>query len=75
MVGALNAHASLVIDGTRAVYNAPEREATISLTNEGKAPALTQVWLDKGDRKVAPGATEAPFLVTPPVTRIDPGKA
>lgn len=72
--GAMQPHASVVIAGTRVIYNAKDTEATIKLTNEGKSPALTQVWLDKGDLKVAPSAIEVPFTVTPPVTRIDPGK-
>ncbi|WMD18511.1 fimbria/pilus periplasmic chaperone [Achromobacter seleniivolatilans] len=74
LAGALNAHASVVIAGTRVIYNAQEREITIKLTNEGKAPALTQVWIDKGDPAAAPASINVPFTVTPPVTRIDPAK-
>jgi chaperone protein EcpD len=70
----LNAQASVVIAGTRVIYNASDSEQTIKLTNEGKAPALTQIWLDKGDPKVAPSALDVPFTVTPPIARIDPGK-
>ncbi len=74
MAGALPAQASVVIAGTRVIYNAQEREVTVKLTNEGKSPALTQVWLDKGDPKAAPSSINVPFTVTPPVTRIDPSK-
>ncbi|SOZ18334.1 periplasmic pilus chaperone [Cupriavidus taiwanensis] len=74
LLSAVHAHASVVIAGTRVIYRAQETEATIKLTNEGKAPALTQVWIDKGDPKAAPAAIEVPFTVTPPVSRIDPGK-
>jgi len=72
---AWSAHASVVIGGTRVVYNANEKEATIKLSNQGNAPALTQAWLDNGDPKAAPSTVEVPFLVTPPVMRIDPKKA
>lgn len=72
--GALSAHASVVVGGTRIVYNAQEREATVRLTNEGKMPALTQAWMDKGDPRAAPSAIDVPFTVTPPVARIDPAK-
>lgn len=74
LLSAVHAQASVVIAGTRVIYRAQEAEATIKLTNEGKAPALTQAWIDKGDPKAAPAAIEVPFTVTPPVSRIDPGK-
>ncbi|SIT35711.1 periplasmic pilin chaperone [Paraburkholderia ribeironis] len=74
LANALQAHASVVIAGTRIIYDAKDNEQTIKLTNEGKSPALTQVWLDKGDPKAAPAAIDVPFTVTPPFARIDPGK-
>lgn len=75
MAGALQAQASVVIGGTRVIYNAKDRETTVKLSNEGKMPALTQVWIDKGDPKAAPSDIAVPFTVTPPVARIDPAKA
>ncbi|CAE6871099.1 putative fimbrial chaperone YadV [Paraburkholderia aspalathi] len=73
--GVGHADASVVIGATRVIYAAPAREATIKLTNEGSAPALIQAWIDVGDMQTAPAAISAPFLVTPPIARIDPGKA
>jgi chaperone protein EcpD len=72
--GFLHAQASVVIAGTRVIYNAKEREVTVRLSNEGQLPALTQAWLDKGDSSAAPASISVPFTVTPPVARIDPGK-
>lgn len=71
---ALQAAAAVVIAGTRVIFSANERETTVKLSNEGKLPALTQVWLDKGDPKAAPSEISVPFMVTPPMSRIDPGK-
>ncbi|PLQ00447.1 fimbrial biogenesis chaperone [Cupriavidus pauculus] len=71
----MQAHASVVISGTRVVYNAKESETTIKLTNEGKTPSLTQVWIDRGEVNDDPSLIDAPFTVSPPVSRIDPGKA
>jgi chaperone protein EcpD len=45
LASALNAQASVVIAGARVIYNASDSEATIMLTHEGKALALTQIWL------------------------------
>ncbi|SMF53003.1 fimbria/pilus periplasmic chaperone [Pseudogulbenkiania subflava] len=66
--------ASVVIAGTRIIYDAKESEAVVKLSNEGKAPALVQAWIDDGNPKAAPADMAVPFTVTPPVARIDPGK-
>jgi len=73
--GAMQVQASVVIGGTRIIYNADDRETTIKLSNEGRSPALTQAWIDKGDPKAAPSSIDVPFSVTPPVARVDPGRA
>jgi len=67
--------ASVVIAGTRVIYPENEAEVTVKLTNDGKTPALTQIWLDLGDPDAAPSTIDVPFTVTPPVARIDPGRA
>ncbi len=74
IVTAAPAVASVVIGGTRIIYEAGQAEVNVKLKNEGARPALTQAWIDKGDTKAAPGSIQVPFIVTPPVTRIDQGK-
>ena len=59
------------ISGTRVIYPANAREVTLELTNKGNTPSLVQVWLDAGDRRIRPGAEALPFLITPPITRIE----
>ena len=68
------ADASVVINGTRVIFPSNEREVSIRMTNEGVSPGLVQMWLDKGDIKSAPNETQVPFLLTPPLFRIDPAK-
>ncbi|MFC4524035.1 fimbria/pilus periplasmic chaperone [Cupriavidus pinatubonensis] len=70
-----HSHASVVIAGTRVIVHAGDGEATIKLSNEGKSPALTQAWLDTGDASAQPAGIDVPFTVTPPIARIEPGKA
>lgn len=72
---AVKANASVVVASTRVVYGAEDREVTLKLTNAGTDPALTQVWLDNGDPKAMPSSLEVPFLITPPIMRIEPGNA
>lgn len=68
------AAASVVITGTRLIYPADASEITVKLNNNGARPALVQSWVDRGDIASTPTSADAPFLLTPPVTRIDPGK-
>lgn len=71
---ALPALASVVIAGTRVIYNAKESEAVVKLSNEGNAVALVQAWIDDGNVRAAPSEMAVPFTVVPPIARIDPGK-
>ncbi|MFY0480740.1 fimbrial biogenesis chaperone [Achromobacter marplatensis] len=71
----LNAGASIVVNGTRLVYPAAEREITVKLENDGKSASLVQVWLDDGDPKKNAADINLPFLITPPVARVDTGKS
>ncbi|MGY3902290.1 fimbria/pilus periplasmic chaperone [Aeromonas lusitana] len=59
------------ISGTRVIYPASAREVTLELINKGTTPSLVQVWLDAGDRRIQPGVETLPFLITPPITRIE----
>ncbi|NIJ70385.1 fimbria/pilus periplasmic chaperone [Xanthomonas sp. 60] len=68
------AHSKVVIHGTRVVYPAQEREVPVRLSNLAEdAPSVLQVWLDDGDVESTPDKVEVPFVVTPPVFRMDPG--
>ena len=41
-------HASVVVEGTRVVYPANEREVTVRMNNKGHGPVLMQAWVDRG---------------------------
>jgi chaperone protein EcpD len=69
------AHAAVVIAGTRVVFPAPARDVSLKVENKGKEPALVQAWIDDGDEASSPSTARAPFAITPPVFRIDPGQA
>lgn len=71
----LQAQANVVVTGTRVVYKADEKEVTIRLNNEGGTPSLVQMWLDNGDPAATPDSAKVPFVMTPPLFRLDPGKA
>lgn len=66
--------ADVVINGTRIIYNAKDKESIVQLKNNGKNPYLLQLWMDDGDAKAKPGQSKVPFMIMPPVIRIDPNK-
>ncbi|KVL10460.1 hypothetical protein WS95_27965 [Burkholderia sp. MSMB1826] len=68
------AAASVVISGTRVIYPAGDREITVKIDNNGTLPSLVQAWLDDGDVHSRPGTATVPFVMMPPISRIDPGK-
>ncbi|MCJ1886105.1 fimbria/pilus periplasmic chaperone [Pseudomonas sp. LA21] len=72
MIG--QAQASIVITGTRVVYDAAQREVTVKLSNDGQSPMLVQSWIDEGNVQATPDTSAAPFMLTPPIARIDPSK-
>src|ERR1700730_1805866 len=69
-----HAAAGVVVDGTRVVYPAAKREVSINIRNPGDTPSLVQAWLDAGDPHAKPGESKVPFVLTPPLFRLDPTK-
>jgi chaperone protein EcpD len=69
------AAAGIIIDTTRVVYPAAKREVTISIRNSSTTPSLVQAWLDAGNPNSKPGETAVPFVLTPPVFRLDPTRS
>lgn len=67
--------AGVVVAGTRLVYLAEKKEMTVQLNNAGEQPGLVQSWIDTGDVHSTPTSSKAPFLLTPPLARLDPGKS
>lgn len=68
------AQASVVIAGTRVVFPAQQGEVTVRLSNKGDKPALVEAWIDDGNLQSTPDNTSAPFLITPPLFRMEPNK-
>ncbi|APR40081.1 fimbrial biogenesis chaperone [Paraburkholderia sp. SOS3] len=69
------ANASVTIGGTRVIYPLDQREVTVKLENDSKNPSLVQVWMDDGNADSKPGEAKVPFVITPPIFRMDPRKA
>ncbi|WP_253377746.1 fimbrial biogenesis chaperone [unidentified bacterial endosymbiont] len=66
----LSHSAGIQIGRTRIIYHAEKKEIALPLVNKDKAlPWLIQSWTDTGDEK-----TRGPFIVTPPLFRLDAQK-
>jgi len=74
MIAPVLAHAGITMAGTRFVYPGDEKEILVNLRNDGRLPVLVQTWLDAGNAAAAPGADKVPFVVLPPLARVEPGR-
>lgn len=68
------AFADIMISGTRVIYKQGSRDVSLNLDNRGNRPLLTQVWVDEGNDNTSPQDIKAPFIITPPIARIDAGR-
>lgn len=73
-ISSFSSVANIVVNATRVIYPASEKEVTVKITNNDKSPVLVQNWIDTGDVTAAPETINAPFILTPPMNRIDSGK-
>lgn len=72
LLAAGSAQAALAVVGTRFIYPAGTASQTIRVGNGGEQPVLLQTWLDRGDPDADPSTLAVPFLLTPPIARIEP---
>ncbi|MEE4484850.1 molecular chaperone [Serratia ficaria] len=62
--------AGVVVGGTRLIYDGAKKESALSINNPDAVPYLIQSWVDaqEGD------SAKAPFIITPPLFRLDGGQ-
>lgn len=68
------AYAGIIVGGTRVIYDGSKREASLSVNNPDKIPYLIQTWTDNdGPTEENKGSPKPPFIITPPLFRLDAG--
>lgn len=67
-------HAGVTIDGTRIIFPSNAKSVSVQLRNALNSPALIQTWIDDGDLNTIPEADKIPFVLTPPLSRVEPNK-
>lgn len=70
-VFATAAHAEIILHGTRVIYPSNAREVTLQLSNNGSKPSLIQAWIDEGNPHSTPDQSKAPFMISPPIARVE----
>lgn len=62
--------AGVVVGGTRLIYDGGKKESSLSVSNLDKTPYLIQSWVEPSTG----GSEKSPFIVTPPLFRLDGGQ-
>ncbi|MFV0547709.1 MAG: molecular chaperone [Limnobaculum xujianqingii] len=57
----------VTVGGTRVIYNGGKKEASLSVSNTDTNPYLIQSWAETQTS----GAEKAPFIITPPLFRLE----
>jgi fimbrial chaperone protein len=63
--------AGIVVGATRVILQEDRRESVVPVKNADSQPYVVQAWIDDGSAR---DGVKAPFFVTPPLSRLDPGK-
>ncbi|KFK92911.1 MULTISPECIES: molecular chaperone [unclassified Serratia (in: enterobacteria)] len=71
LAGITLAQASLTVGGTRLIYLESAKEVKVPLSNPESAEKLAQAWVDDGNPETSPDSADVPFLIIPPLTRIE----
>ncbi|MEB6379245.1 molecular chaperone [Leclercia adecarboxylata] len=61
------AHAGVIIEGTRLIYQGDKKEASLGVSNPDTLDYLVQSWVESVDN----AREKTPFLITPPLFRLD----
>ncbi|VXD00389.1 putative fimbrial chaperone LpfB [Enterobacterales bacterium 8AC] len=67
-------YAGVIIGGTRVIYQGDKKESSISLRNPDDKPYLIQSWVEP-EGKNAQQTSTSPFIVTPPLFRLNAGSS
>ncbi|EEY99521.1 p pilus assembly protein chaperone PapD [Vibrio sp. RC586] len=64
-------YAGVVLNGTRVIYKEGQREAQVHIDNNDEKPYLLQNWIDDGQVDALPTDIQVPFVISPPISRIE----
>lgn len=68
------APADIALNGTRVIYLSDAKDVSLQVDNVGASSVLLQNWIDDGNPDAKPATIKVPFMLSPLVSRVDPGK-
>ncbi|MFZ1873555.1 MAG: fimbria/pilus periplasmic chaperone [Chania sp.] len=71
LAGTTWVQASLIVGGTRLIYPENAKEIRVQLNNPEPRAKLAQAWVDNGNPNASPDSADVPFLIMPPLARIE----
>lgn len=72
LLTAMSASAGIVINSTRVIYPEEKNEVTVRLESQNDYSSLIQSWIDSGNKSQEIKNINVPFVLLPPITRIEP---
>lgn len=69
-----SAMSAVILNSTRVIFPGQDREVSVRLKNDGETASLVQAWIDDGDADATPSTAKAPFILRPPIFRVDGGR-
>ncbi|QKJ89245.1 Pilus assembly protein [Paramixta manurensis] len=74
LVCSFSAVSGVVINKTRVIYPEGKKEVTVRLENRNSYPSLVQSWIDEGKKDKEIKKIDVPFVLLPPISRIEPNQ-
>ena len=69
------AQAQIAIPSTRVVFAARQQSVSVPVVNKGGQPVLIQAWVAGGNPDQPPEVSTAPFVLAPPLLKLEPGRS
>lgn len=63
--------ANVIINATRIIFPAGSKSVSVQLINKSKEQHLIQTWIDDGRQNEKPESISTPFMIIPPVVKIN----
>ncbi|KOQ58215.1 fimbria/pilus periplasmic chaperone [Stenotrophomonas maltophilia] len=74
LLASVGVEAKVVVESNRVIYAEGTKELSVRTQNAGSGPVLVQAWVSEYGARTPPSESNAPFVVLPPVARVDEGK-
>lgn len=64
--------ANVILYGTRVIFPGDKQEVSLRAESDNTLPVLVQTWVDDGNPTMSANMPKTPFIITPPMFRMEP---